>query len=827
MYEVVVTERQVWLALEFCQGDELYHYLVTHSGKKGEGLYGGLEVGKVQRIFAQLVGAVSYIHSKQCVHRDLKLENVLLDKHGDVKLVDFGFTREYEGKANYLSTFCGTVCYAAPEMLKGEKYAGEKVDVWSLGIVLFALLRGELPFDEEDDQATKQKILKDEPIYPDAFPEQAKTLISKLLSKRSLYRPTLAEVLNDPFLAEYAPAQQAILKLSQPAPFTTPLEKATLERMKAAGVDIDKVIENVLSQRCDSLAGWWALLIEKEQKKEAKRERKRKEREAELKILRRLSGASSRLERIAPTLEDVQEEAGKVQDTRPRSISRGRQNRRSTPSIMISDLPRLPEGTAVESPGAGTPPPPIEKDFRRSKSGSRPPIPPKERQRRRSSTLALVTNNPDLLGPPNGVKKHKFGRIGGQSQNKKLLSQWSALKHWFAETTKRASSPMQLKKPDGTSPATSNPASSNGTIAPGGGLTNGVGHSREVSGATAGTRSSYGATLTPITSNVSANSNGRPLGPRLDMHRTRHRTSLSPSPITPRGSYRRSSQGLRGRKSTSSSVSSIRSIRYTHSKASSISSDSHDANSTIHSPGSRSQGRSPHTSLKVLPAAPGGGSLFGAGGVRSRSGSDEMPAAANGAGTDHMGSSVLFARRKKSPFKGPMLNSGMLSANSPGVGASLGSPALFGRPREVSGSHMNMGLLDARPQRTARAPQRKSMVITEEEEEEPEEGLLEEEEEEIEEVEAFQPVDLRKGERVASIIYLDDPATEDEVEPPDLAQPDPQLTHALQQYEEKHVFDHSKGEMNEEPRLEKKESVRIGPRGTVEDVHEATSGPVK
>ena len=137
-----------------CPGDELYNYLLQH---------GKLPVDKVQKTFTQLVGAVCYVHRQSCVHRDLKLENILLDKHENVKLCDFGFTREYEGKANYLQTFCGTICYAAPEMLRGEKYAGEKVDVWSLGIVLYALLKGELPFDEEDDQATKQKVLKEEP----------------------------------------------------------------------------------------------------------------------------------------------------------------------------------------------------------------------------------------------------------------------------------------------------------------------------------------------------------------------------------------------------------------------------------------------------------------------------------------------------------------------------------------------------------------------------------------------------------------------------------------------------------------------------------------
>ena len=272
-----------------------------------------------------------------CVHRDLKLENILLDKHENVKLCDFGFTREYEGKLSYLQTFCGTVCYSAPEMLRGEKYAGEKVDVWSLGIILYALLAGELPFDDDDDLVTKHKILSSEPKYPDSIPAEAVALISQMLSKRPLVRPTISDILTNPFLAENAPQQQAILKLMQPPPFATELEKSTLERMRSAGVDIDKVIENVLAQRCDALAGWWALLIEKEDRKEKRRERKRKEKETEAKNLRRLSTASSRLERLAPTLKEVDED-GLASPSLHASNSRGRRERRSTPTREITCL---------------------------------------------------------------------------------------------------------------------------------------------------------------------------------------------------------------------------------------------------------------------------------------------------------------------------------------------------------------------------------------------------------------------------------------------------------------------------------------------------------
>ena len=333
-----MTESLVWLVLEYCPGmcldgqtvpawstasdrnagDELYNYLFRH---------GPLPPEKAQKIFTQLVGAVSYVHDLSCVHRDLKLENILLDKHENVKLCDFGFTREYEGKISHLQTFCGTVCYSAPEMLKGEKYAGEKVDVWSLGIILYALLAGELPFDDDDDLVTKHKILSTEPRYPNTFPPDARALLERLLSKRPLIRPSLSDILTDSFLATHAPAQQAILKITRPAPFTTTIEKDTLQRMRSAGVDIDKVIEHVLAQRCDALAGWWALLIEKEERKEQRRERKRRDKEQEAKSLRRISAASSRR---APTLQEVDEEANAM------LLVRGRRERRSFPNRMLS-----------------------------------------------------------------------------------------------------------------------------------------------------------------------------------------------------------------------------------------------------------------------------------------------------------------------------------------------------------------------------------------------------------------------------------------------------------------------------------------------------------
>ncbi|KAK9463819.1 uncharacterized protein V1516DRAFT_668794 [Lipomyces oligophaga] len=265
LYEVVITETLVWLVLEYCPGDELYEYLLRH---------GALPVEHVQRIFSQLCGAVAYIHGKNIVHRDLKLENILLDKHNGVKLCDFGFTRECEPK-RFLQTFCGTMCYAAPEMVRGERYQGQAIDVWSLGIILYALLCGELPFDEEDEIQTRLRISTSDPEYPDTLPTEALDLLQSMLSKRASNRPSAAEVLQHPFLASYSAHSISLISKSIPAPFTSKHERELLDRLRHAFVDIETLRESVLLQKCDNLAGWWALALEQEEYRLKKSRRKR------------------------------------------------------------------------------------------------------------------------------------------------------------------------------------------------------------------------------------------------------------------------------------------------------------------------------------------------------------------------------------------------------------------------------------------------------------------------------------------------------------------------------------------------------------------------
>ncbi|CRK13375.1 hypothetical protein BN1708_010773 [Verticillium longisporum] len=772
LYEVIVTENLVWLVLEYCPGDELYNYLLSQ---------GALPVYKVQKIFAQLVGAVSYVHQQSCVHRDLKLENILLDKNENVKLVDFGFTREYEGKANYLQTFCGTICYSAPEMLKAEKYAGEKVDVWSLGVILYALLCGELPFDDDDDAVTRNKILTEDPKFPEHLPADAVSLMKSLLSKRTLLRPSLPDILAHPFLSEYAASQQAILQSQAPPTFSTHLEKETLHRMKGAGVNIDAVIESVVAQRCDALAGWWSLLIEKEEKKLRRKEQKRRERDVENRSLRRLSAASSRLERMAPVLPEVDEDGGFTSGMmrlgeQPLPRTRGRTERRSA-HYTDFELPGLPEH-GKESGGSSpdVPPRPVDKDSIRSASTSRhrrPIPPPKEgvirSARSRGSTLHLVTTTEALSSNgPGSTEQDTEPQKVRKRPSQAIVATWKNWTHWFYENTRRHRHANKRG-----SHSTPNLVDKNGSV-------NGSKHSKEPSprpqtskypaidsgiprakaslpkGVVANGHIAKAMPPAPMggglhsPTRVTASVSGSHGPPRITTSNSYKRQSLSPSPMTPRSTMRRSSAGLRGRKSTSSSVSSIRSMHHhhhTHSKASSTSSNG--SMSGVKTPLQR--GHSPHHSVKVLPATPttssfpsslrlvrGSGppapiSVFNEG-MPSSSTDHQAPGSPNPFGAG----GVLFAKRKRSLFKGPMLslNGGGSSARSTGSGSHSRSASASGLGR------------------------RSGEITIQEEEEDDETG-----DDYIEEVENFTPVVSGPGERVEEQIIEEGESTDNETTP--------------------------------------------------------------
>ena len=153
---------------------------------------------EAQRLFAQLVQAVAYFHASQIVHRDLKLENVMVDSSQCIKVVDFGFASIRNGSC---WEACGTPAYMAPEILARPGYNGQAADVWALGVMLFAMLTGALPFAGTSEKETQRRILSGALEVPHNLPLHVRVLIKKVLHLNPRVRPRAADLLNDDWIA--------------------------------------------------------------------------------------------------------------------------------------------------------------------------------------------------------------------------------------------------------------------------------------------------------------------------------------------------------------------------------------------------------------------------------------------------------------------------------------------------------------------------------------------------------------------------------------------------------------------------------------------------
>ena len=153
-YEVISTQTDIIIVLEFA-GGELFNYIVAN---------GRMPEHQTRRFFQQLISGIEYSHRLKIVHRDLKPENVLLDDDLNVKIADFGLSNEIKD-GDFLKTSCGSPNYAAPEVIRGGLYTGPEIDVWSAGVILYVMLCGRLPFEDEDVQALFTKISREHLCY--------------------------------------------------------------------------------------------------------------------------------------------------------------------------------------------------------------------------------------------------------------------------------------------------------------------------------------------------------------------------------------------------------------------------------------------------------------------------------------------------------------------------------------------------------------------------------------------------------------------------------------------------------------------------------------
>ncbi|XP_070659099.1 testis-specific serine/threonine-protein kinase 5-like [Bos indicus] len=190
LYETFANSRRTYLVLELAaHGDLLEHINATSAHRRCP----GLEEEEARRLLWQLVSAVAHCHNSGIVHRDLKCENILLDDRGCLKLSDFGFANRSGLKNSLLSTFCGSVAYTAPEILMSKKYNGEQADLWSLGVILYAMVTGKLPFKECQPHRMLYLMRRGPTFRPGLSPE-CQDLIRGLLQLRPRARLALQQV---------------------------------------------------------------------------------------------------------------------------------------------------------------------------------------------------------------------------------------------------------------------------------------------------------------------------------------------------------------------------------------------------------------------------------------------------------------------------------------------------------------------------------------------------------------------------------------------------------------------------------------------------------
>ncbi|KAF2401110.1 Pkinase-domain-containing protein [Trichodelitschia bisporula] len=220
MRDVVRTAHHWYMLFEYVNGGQMLDYIISH---------GRLREKQARKFARQIASALDYCHRNSIVHRDLKIENILISKVGDIKIIDFGLSNLFSPHG-HLKTFCGSLYFAAPELLQARQYTGPEVDVWSFGIVLYVLVCGKVPFDDQSMPQLHAKIKKGFVEYPPWLTAECKNLISRMLVTDPRQRATLGEIMNHPWMIKgfngppenYLPARE---------PLHFPLDTTVIQEM--------------------------------------------------------------------------------------------------------------------------------------------------------------------------------------------------------------------------------------------------------------------------------------------------------------------------------------------------------------------------------------------------------------------------------------------------------------------------------------------------------------------------------------------------------------------------------------------------------------------
>lgn len=261
LYDVWENKGELYLVLEYIEGGELFDYLL----RKGR-----LEEKEAIHYFRQIINGVDYCHQFNICHRDLKPENLLLDKNRNIKIADFGMAA-LEVSDKMLQTSCGSPHYASPEIVSGKNYHGGPSDIWSCGIILFALLTGHLPFDDENIRKLLMKVQAGVFQMPKNISEEAKDLISKMLCVDPETRITMPEIIRHPLLQKYQTKRRHLINNKVNLPFNVfrpikSIDEIDVEILKNLqilwhGAKRETVIEKLMSEEQNSEKTFYCLLM--------------------------------------------------------------------------------------------------------------------------------------------------------------------------------------------------------------------------------------------------------------------------------------------------------------------------------------------------------------------------------------------------------------------------------------------------------------------------------------------------------------------------------------------------------------------------------------
>nr|XP_020642211.1 serine/threonine-protein kinase MARK1 isoform X5 [Pogona vitticeps] len=247
LFEVIETEKTLYLVMEYASGGEVFDYLVAH---------GRMKEKEARAKFRQIVSAVQYCHQKCIVHRDLKAENLLLDGDMNIKIADFGFSNEFT-IGNKLDTFCGSPPYAAPELFQGKKYDGPEVDVWSLGVILYTLVSGSLPFDGQNLKELRERVLRGKYRIPFYMSTDCENLLKKLLVLNPIKRGSLEQIMKDRWM-NVGHEEEELKPYSEPEPDISDTKR--IDIMVAMGFARDEIHDSLVNQKYDEVMATYLLL---------------------------------------------------------------------------------------------------------------------------------------------------------------------------------------------------------------------------------------------------------------------------------------------------------------------------------------------------------------------------------------------------------------------------------------------------------------------------------------------------------------------------------------------------------------------------------------